>query len=635
MEALERDYEAGDSLLRSKSYGSAMQLYERLIGEHPTDPRAFRGASEALLAAVTEDGAAEDAGVDLQRLVTALIIQADCPRSPPFLHERIANYLGVTTTDHGPKIAAAVGPALRLLIDRAEPHQNVVLLLLLMRESLGDWISQDRISAYHFQWLGQFDLPELSILYSNMFDPVHYRHNRADIIALAAGRAGKTPALEQLSPVHVLLLEWVAGSGLISGEGGLARYLAARSGIDARSATAKAAALSLIVRHREPPLTGSQASDPAAAAWTSWDVGADLLEFAASTAERRRRLQGECTGSAAAGGRLVARLFQNRRWQLLQAARHLAMNRTPLLGRLRRRPRVAICVSGQLRGYERAFRTWQRTLLCAVEHDIFVDSWCTIGRSGAEPFRAYLPFVGDRFVREYREVGMRSGFDEIKARYPALFAGLAASGRVSAPEIASFYGSAHVTLDDEQQAPFKTWSNQQKMHAKIASCFKTALAAGGDYDFVIRIRPDKPIRTLAFGWSDLRKLCRSSPTIFTDLAGGVHYGNLMVGDQFAIGTPEAMRVYADTWTTYPELARFGLMRCEPGFQGHCSLAQVCWLHGIEVRRIPIAFGALQEAEPLGACTILEHLSRDAAGRMDAVDAGLIAAITRDVADSGA
>jgi len=31
MEALESDYEAGDALLRSKSYGSAMQLYERRI----------------------------------------------------------------------------------------------------------------------------------------------------------------------------------------------------------------------------------------------------------------------------------------------------------------------------------------------------------------------------------------------------------------------------------------------------------------------------------------------------------------------------------------------------------------------------------------------------------------------------
>jgi len=627
MEALESDYEAGDALLRSKSYGSAMQLYERLITAHPADPRAYRGASEALLAAITEDGAAgAPAAVDLARLATALIVQGDCPRSPPFLHEQIAKYLGVTTTDHGPKIAAALGPVVGMLIDRGEPHGNLVLLLLLMRESLGDRIPQDRISAYHFQWLGQFDLPELSILYSNMFDPVHYRRNREDIIALVAGRAEKAPSLEQLSPAHVLLFEWVAGSGMIEDGGRLARYLAARSAAQGQSAPERGAVLSLIVRHLETHAPDATQE----AAWERWEVGAELLEFAAATAARRRRLLGECSGSAAGGDDLVGRLFQNRRWQLLQAGRHIAMNRTPLIGRLRRRPRVAICVSGQLRGYEGAFRTWQRTLLPSVEHEIFVDSWTTIGRSGAEPFRAYLPFVGDRFVREYREVGMRLGFDEIKARYPALFSGLAASGRVSEAEIAGFYGSAHVKLDEEQLAPFKAWSNQQKMHAKIESCFKTALAAGGDYDFVIRIRPDKPIRALAFGWSDLRKLCRSSPTIFTDLAGGVHYGNLMVGDQFAIGTPEAMRVYAETWTTYPKLAQFGLMGCEPGFQGHSSIAQVCWLHGIEVRRIPVAFGALGEAEPLGARAILDHLAQDAAGRMDEIDAGLIAAITRDL-----
>jgi hypothetical protein len=33
---------------------------------------------------------------------------------------------------------------------------------------------------------------------------------------------------------------------------------------------------------------------------------------------------------------------------------------------------------------------------------------------------------------------------------------------------------------------------------------------------------------------------------------------------------------------------------------------------------------------LGARAILEHLSQDAAGRMDEIDAGLIAAISRDL-----
>ncbi|MFA9370033.1 hypothetical protein V3G68_25695, partial [Escherichia coli] len=81
-------------------------------------------------------------------------------------------------------------------------------------------------------------------------------------------------------------------------------------------------------------------------------------------------------------------LIENRAWWLLNLARH----KLPLPSlRGQRKLRVAICVSGQLRGYTNALRSWRSNLLRGVDYDLFVDSWERIGRSGAEPFRSVLP----------------------------------------------------------------------------------------------------------------------------------------------------------------------------------------------------------------------------------------------------
>jgi hypothetical protein len=285
-----------------------------------------------------------------------------------------------------------------------------------------------------------------------------------------------------------------------------------------------------------------------------------------------------------------------------------------------------------LRGFQHAFKTWQRTLLKGVDYEIFVDSWTGIGRSGAEPFRSVLPFEGIRFTKAYREVCLLTPFEDLKQRYPTLFSTLSTSAKTSEAAIQSFYGTQHVHLDDEAKRPFNAWSNQQKMHEKIESSVRMARESGLRFDLVIRIRPDKPIRAIGFSWSDLLSLCKSGPILFSDHSCGVHYGNLMIGDQLAIATPDVMEVYANTWTNYPRIAEEGLFRCPSSFQGHATLAQVCWLHGITVRKIPMFFNALREAAPLSSPLIRDSLCADAMGRMDPTDTLLLDAISQDVND---
>lgn len=193
-----------------------------------------------------------------------------------------------------------------------------------------------------------------------------------------------------------------------------------------------------------------------------------------------------------------------------------------------------------------------------------------------------------------------------------------------------FYATPHVRLDDETKMPFAVYSNQDKMHSKIRSCFEMAMTTGREYDLVVRLRPDKPIRELCFSWYELLEACRAKPVLFVDRAFGLHYAGPMIGDQFAIGTPSAMEVYSRTWTMHPGIAACGLLKFPKAFEGHVSLAQVCWLHGVDARRAPILFGSLQEAERLDSSSILECLAADASGRMDRLDAELIEAASEDL-----
>jgi hypothetical protein len=157
-----------------------------------------------------------------------------------------------------------------------------------------------------------------------------------------------------------------------------------------------------------------------------------------------------------------------------------------------------------------------------------------------------------------------------------------------------------------------------------------AMSAGGEYDLVIRLRPDKPIKYLGYDWDDIREICSASPVLFADSAEGANYANPMIGDQFAIGALEPMRIYSTTWTRYRPFAANELLKCGKAFEGHVSLAQVCWLHGIRVKKAPIRFGILQEPGRLSSRRILHCLEEDTIGRMNRSDCRLLEAAAGDL-----
>lgn len=603
--------------------GTLPDDWQRLLTDEADDDVAERVA-RAWVAAMA-DGRDLTRGLDAAdrgALVRRLVVQDGLTNDPPALHTAIANYVSGGVPEVLATAVRQIGTDVVALAADDRPPKNVVLLLVLLRSELTDLLPQDDISRLHLAAVGEFTTGDVTLPYSTAFTD-RYDRNRDDVRGLF-DRSVPGRGLEGLPLPHLLVFEWLIGRA-----GGARRTIAARASAPTSSSStttaddARAAARSLLLRHR---LVDELADPPPGL------LDDAVLDVDARIAAARPSLPGTRGDALAVAPSHRVRRLESRTWQAARAGIGLVDSRAPV--RLaRRRPRVAVCVSGQLRGYREGLDSWRRTILASAECDVFLHTWDRVGRSGGEVFRATLPFAGDRFTAAYRETANGVPWDEFRGRYPGLFATLAGSDTVDAEALRDLYNTPHVVVEDDTAPPRDTWTNQDKMHAKIQAAFDLVGDALDDYDLVVRLRPDKPLQMTAFGWSDVLDVCRSSPTVLADAPYGVHYAHLVIGDQFAMGAPATMTVYSRTWTTYPALASAGLFDCGPEFAGHSSLAQVCWTHGLDVRRAPIRFGALAEAERMSSPEILTCLRDDASGRDDEIDRRLIAAVRADL-DAG-
>ncbi|MCP4618191.1 MAG: hypothetical protein GY844_17370 [Bradyrhizobium sp.] len=617
--SIEDDLEVIRACVHAGDHARALRYCADLLPQAAGDPAVYESAALAFIAAIDSGRGLDELEPEIRhRLLSGMVLQPLCSSSPPTLHHQLAaqHTSGIATALE--RAARALLPTIQAMMAAGEVSKNLVLLMLLLRHtSLGKQIGQREISRLHLAWVARFTPGDLAIPYNSMFDARTFKRNVADIAGYLKDIREGARSQSDLPLCHWVVFEWLFSHTMKAGDQGQLLDIAIeRLGSATAPAEEVAAARSLLVRHR-------QAGDDTLQQRLETASGdAQLCQIVAEAAALRGILRGNAVSAKSGRDLIESRVW----WALKLAGRKLSL---PYLRRPRKL-RMAVCVSGQLRGYSSAFRSWRNTLLRDVEYDIFVDSWERIGRSGAEPFRSVLPFAGEHFVQCYREAGLQRGLDEIRQRYPLLFRTLAETGRATETALRDFYMTPNVHLDDESMTPFAAYSNQDKMHSKISSSFEMAMTAGGEYDLIVRLRPDKPIRDLCFSWRELLDACRARPVLFADRAFGLHYAGPMIGDQFAIGTPAMMEVYCRTWTMHPPIAACGLLKFPEAFEGHVSLAQICWLHGIDVRRAPILFGPLQDAERLNSNVILECLTADASGRMDRLDVDMIEATSNDL-----
>ena len=601
---------ADDTLSRAEAQlqaGHALDALQTLADalEGASDEALYRAASRALIKAA-EDPAKLKAWDGFAPLARTLLHHTPCPAPMLTLAHEAASNMTSGNAQATKALTAALSDIVQAELD-SDPAENpgfknVLVFALTTRALAGDWLDQTRLSLRHLDWFDRFSTDDLALPYSVMFNPDLFGQSRDELLT-AYWPEGDRSQLHGLPPDRVLFFSWLAGRDAFEGPADLRAYLDRHL---PGSEEDRAAARTLMLRH----WPGAPQAD-----LDRWGLS-DIAELAAETATR-------AAITTTPARRKGAALLQNRPYQTLNAAKH---RYAPALAG-RGKPRVAICLSGQLRGYEAALATWREAILPFIEPVFFIHSWEGIGRSDAQPFRYVLPFAGKAFPEAYRQIAVNAGYPAMRARYPALFAALAAGNTVTAEALKATYGTPHVILEDDSAARFGDFSNQQKMHYKIHAADQMAQDHGG-FDLHMRLRPDLAMGLVGFDWRDLKEACAARPVLFAEKPYGLHYANLMIGDQCAVASPQVMALYAGTWDSFPDLAQAGLARCPEAFTGHVSLALTAWCHGIAVERLPIRFGTLQDASPLGTAQILAALEADSRG--DAEDQQLLAAARADL-----
>lgn len=596
-----RAAELVSALTRAGQHADALRMLLPHFAKGAPSRALFQEAAAALVATVMGEGLPTTLPeAERTAFLQTLILQPSSEAEPAALHFQIASAHSGGSPRVLERMTGVLRPVLAGLWAQGCRDRSFLVMVLLLRSSLGETIGRSVLRQWHHELLPHFTSAELSIPYNWMFDRRSFNENVTDVRALIRGLPGPELA-RRFQPWQIVQLHWITGGTDIDP---LLPQM-----VPAADPTTQPAGRSLALRAAALGLGSAPAG---------WEAQASRW-----TALHDRQQQARFRPSA------QARL-ESRPTQALQAAIAVAARKAPILHLGRRRPRIAVCVSGQLRGWQQALPSWRRGLLQNADCHFFVHTWQNIGRSGAEHFRAYLPFAGTAFCAAWREQAQRAGMEVMTAQFPTLFSALRDGGRVTRAELSEAYCTDHIVVEDEAAPAFAGWSNSRKMHYKLAAAQKLVADGGEGFDLVLRLRPDKETGLAAFSWSDLIAAA-CEPAIFADISFGFQYGYPMIGDQVAIGLPEAMAVYTDTFQIVPRLQADDFYRCGDDFVGHKSLALTLWHAGIAVRRLPVKMGRLLEAATMGSQQIADCLLKDAAGREDAMDMVLMEAVRRDLA----
>ena len=532
------------------------------LAARPADREVQRAAVVAILADIE---AHPEARGQREALHRTLLSAEAAPDEPPVYAQELCRLLTSSQAAAADRLARDAEATLSSMRAGGGLGAPAVLFLLVGRATLSKTIGDAAIARLHEDWFPRLSWQQTTLPYNVAFGGGAFRRNADELLALF--RPGGGVRLDAgLRPEHLVLLDWLGAQPLFADAAAFERYRAAAA--PEASGEGEAALNLLAVRY-------AQANQKA-------------FETARPRTSPRPVLA-------------------------LRAARSLAVAKAPAL-RPARRPRVAVCVSGQLRGYKAAFATWRARLLPLIDPIVVVHSWERVGRAGADPTRVQLPFAGAAFTDAYRTVATRLGSQATKARYPELFRRLDQGGRVAADDLKAFYGASRVVVEDDTAPRFAAMPNSDKMHYKIQAA--DVLARDLDCDLRLRIRPDKAIRYCAADLAGIARESAGQGRLYADHALTSQYGHLIVGDQVALGRPEAMAVYADTYETYPRLAAQNLLSVPPSLRGHVALATTAWCHGLQVDKLPFAFGDLMETERLSPTETLAAIEVDDRGERE-------------------
>lgn len=212
-----------------------------------------------------------------------------------------------------------------------------------------------------------------------------------------------------------------------------------------------------------------------------------------------------------------------------------------------KRLKIAVMISGQMRGYCAAFKTWNK-ILSNHDVDFFISTWKLNGASGKPD---HLVNQTHRFYfGEYEEPLKNILENNEKINIELVSKLIQPSKVINEDEIRRVYGErVKIKIEDESDLIFLE-TNAQKMYYKIGSAY-SMIEDPSAYDLLVRIRPDIVIEQSNDEITDIMMLVESLPESSKSICTGYGYTYVYYGfgidDKFAIGKPEYMKIYCETW----------------------------------------------------------------------------------------
>jgi hypothetical protein len=292
-----------------------------------------------------------------------------------------------------------------------------------------------------------------------------------------------------------------------------------------------------------------------------------------------------------------------------------------------RRMRIALCVSGQLRGFKHFHTSFAMLQLDRHDCEIFVSTWEKVGGRFPHLGQASRIFPSS-FSLKFRESLLSLGEAGFLMRYPSIAKLVNNPTRVSLSELKDFYKTDHIDLQNDDVDPFLKMPTIAKMHYKLGRCHDLVINSNRKFDLLIRMRPDlRFTQPVALDWEELYFSSLKRRSIFSDFGTCISTRiinwqigpivPLMIGDLFAVGQFDVMRPYMRSFDENIQLLGQDIVGLPAGFMPHTTLSRILMYHGVGVETLPgssISGENLVEFSAVSKVEIFEALSRDMRGR---------------------
>lgn len=251
------------------------------------------------------------------------------------------------------------------------------------------------------------------------------------------------------------------------------------------------------------------------------------------------------------------------------------------------KPRIALCLSGQMRSFEEVSATYDE-FFKGAEVDIYIHTWKVRGTKFPVLNSADRIFSGD-FLKTYKKTLKQHSYETLQKQFTNLVTlNFDSKSFISEECLHEAYGARlkKCVVEDDSEERFQTMGNQYKMLYKIKSCYD--LIDPDKYDLIFRARPDRVLLLDdSLSWKKIAQHCFEKKALYSFrslmIRKEIDSTTFFSGDQFAVSTDDVMKKYSNLLDISLDWKnkKLDIPGWEFGKSGHVYFSYFLWINGIE------------------------------------------------------